>query len=315
MRAPKKTNIRRSLAPRKLSDFSPTEFENLLFDLIIAKGMVNVVWRTPGADGGRDIEAESVQTDASNTQAFAKWYIECKKYSGSVDWPTIHPKLAYADSAGAEYLLLCTTSKFTPQAINCCNQWNQTHRYPKVRLWAGHDLSTQLGQYPDLKYRYGLTTIPATPGRSIVALSLALSKTIGSYYSASAKAKTAPDRMLRAAFAIAILLQLRMEDIANDGAINYRPLQSKDDLAIEADFTGTPQAIDEPALAAFCSYLCALTRARLMITFPKQGSYTIGGYGKFDDILNRYREAFSAIALWGNFEFTFSSSEVRVKQR
>lgn len=301
--------------PRKLSDFSPTEFENLLFDLVIAKGMVNVVWRTPGADGGRDIEAESLQTDASNTQAFTKWYIECKKYSGSVDWPTIHPKLAYADSAGAEYLLLCTTSKFTPQAINCCSQWNQTHRFPKVRLWAGHDLSIHLEQYPDLKYRYGLATIPSTPGKSIVALSLALSKTIGSYYSASVDSSTAPDRMLRAAFAIALLLQLRMEDIENDGTINYRPLQATDDLAIEADFKGTPVSIDEPALAAFIGYLCALTKTRLTVTFSRQGSYTVSGYGKFDDVLNRYREGFSAIALWGSFEFTFNSSEVRVRQR
>ena len=121
--------------------------------------------------------------------------------------------------------------------------------------------------------------------------------------------------MLRAAFAIAQLLQLRMEDIDTDGAINFRPLQSTDDLAVEVDFLGTPQDIDEPALAAFCSYLCALTKARLTLTFSRRGSYTISGYGKFADLLHRYRDAFSAIALWGDFEFTFSSSEVRVKQR
>jgi hypothetical protein len=34
---------------------TPTEFENLVFDLLISRGMVNVAWRTPGADGGRDI--------------------------------------------------------------------------------------------------------------------------------------------------------------------------------------------------------------------------------------------------------------------
>ena len=80
---------------RRLGSITPTEFENLLYDLVIQRGMVNVAWRTPGADGGRDIEAQSVQRDFSGTQTVQKWFIECKRYTGSVDWPTIYGKLAY----------------------------------------------------------------------------------------------------------------------------------------------------------------------------------------------------------------------------
>jgi hypothetical protein len=32
-------------------------FEELCFDLLVAEGFVDVNWRGPGADGGRDIEA------------------------------------------------------------------------------------------------------------------------------------------------------------------------------------------------------------------------------------------------------------------
>lgn len=308
-------NPRLISSPRSLGDLLPTEFENLIYDLMVAKGMVNVVWRTPGADGGRDIEAESVQRDASGTQSFAKWYVECKKYTGSVDWPTIHPKLAYADAARAEYLLLCTTSKFTPQAVNCCNQWNDARRFPKLRLWAGHDLKTQLAQFPDLEYRYGLAATQTSPGRSIVALALALSKTVGSYYSSVATGHTPANRMLRAAYALALLMQIRMEDIEARGVITPRLLKTTNGLAIDADFVGIPQGLDEPALAAFCAHLCALTREHLTVTFSKGSTYTITGYKNFSDILNRYRGAFAAIALWGDFEFTFSDTEIWVKQR
>lgn len=306
---------RRISSPRSLSDLSPTEFENLIYDLMIAKGMVNVVWRTPGADGGRDIEAESVQQDASGFQSFAKWYVECKRYSSSVDWTTIHPKLAYADSARAEYLLLCTNSKFTPQAVNCCNQWNEARRFPKLRLWAGHDLATHLASFPDLEYRYALAATQTSPGRSIVALALALSKTVGSYYSSVVTGHEPANRMLRAAYAIALLMQVRMEDIDARGAITLRPLRITDGLALDADLVGRPQGLDEPALAAFCSHLCALTREHLTVTFHNRGTYAITGYDNFSDILNRYRDAFAAIAFWGDFEFTFSDTEIWVKQR
>lgn len=300
---------------RELSDLSPTEFENLIYDLMIAKGMINVVWRTPGADGGRDIEAESVERDASGAQGFSKWYVECKRYGTSVDWPTIHPKLAYADAAEAEYLLLCTNSKFTPQAVNCSNQWNTRHRYPKIRLWAGHDITANLAQFPDLQYRYGLISAQSSPGRSIVALSLALSKSIGTYYSSVATPDQPSNRMLQAAFAIALLLQVRMEDIETRGAITRRTLVGTDDLSIDADFVGTPQGVDEPALVAFCSYMCALTRRRLAVTFTDQNKYTLTGCCGFSDIFSRYRETFSSIALWGDLEFTFTDTEIKVVQR
>lgn len=305
----------RSKSTLELGDLSPTQFENLIYDLVIAKRMVNVLWRTPGADGGRDIEAQSVLVDASGTQTATKWYIECKKYSGSVDWPTIHPKLSYADAAGADYLLLCTTSKFTPQAVNCCEQWNRARRYPQLRLWAGHDIAAQLSQFPDLKSRYGLQSALSTPGKSLVSLSLAVSKAIGSYYSATVSPTNPAHRMLQAAFSMALLLQLRMEDIEHLGGIANRPLQSTSDLPIDVQVVGSPQAVDEPALAAFCGYLSALAKTRLNLTFTGPGSYTIDGYDKFSALLNRYRDAFSAIALWGDIEFTFSDSEVKVKQR
>ena len=111
-----------------LLDLSSTEFENLIFDLVKIKGAENVSWRTPGADGGRDIDSYIYETDFSGVVHPKKWYIECKRYASSVDWPTIYSKLAYAVSNNADYLLMCSTSKYTPIALNEVEKHNELHR-------------------------------------------------------------------------------------------------------------------------------------------------------------------------------------------
>ncbi|MFE1574031.1 hypothetical protein ACFIQG_19775 [Comamonas odontotermitis] len=35
---------------KKLREIDDTDFENLVFDLMTAQGMLSVTWRTPGAD-------------------------------------------------------------------------------------------------------------------------------------------------------------------------------------------------------------------------------------------------------------------------
>ena len=82
----------------KLKALTPGQFENLVYDLVTSAGLRNAVWRTPGSDGGRDIEGEMATTDFSGFHTITKWYVECKRYAASVDWPTVWEKIAYADS-------------------------------------------------------------------------------------------------------------------------------------------------------------------------------------------------------------------------
>jgi len=55
------------LAVRNFSDLAPSEFENFSFDILNAAGVRNLTWRTPGADGGRDIEGSIFVTDFSGS--------------------------------------------------------------------------------------------------------------------------------------------------------------------------------------------------------------------------------------------------------
>jgi hypothetical protein len=96
-----------------LKALTPQEFENFAYDLLLLSGMRNLVWRTPGADGGRDLEGEFSTIDFSGDHATQRWYIECKRYKSAIDWPTVHEKLAIAENHRADFLLFVTTSNFS----------------------------------------------------------------------------------------------------------------------------------------------------------------------------------------------------------
>jgi len=122
---------------KKLLSLSAVFFENLVYDTVTALGLENAVWRTPGRDGGRDIEGSFFVSDLSGFRHPQRWYVECKKYASSVDWPTIHEKLAYAESHGADFLLLVTTASVSPQGTDEINRWNAGHHKPQIRVWNG----------------------------------------------------------------------------------------------------------------------------------------------------------------------------------
>jgi len=129
----------------------------LIYDLLIRRGLGNVKWRTPGADGGRDIEGEFAVYDFSGATRPERWYVECKRYRSAVDWPTVHGKLAYAHNQGADYLLIATTSSLSPAARDEVSLWNRTQRRPAIREWGGVEIERYLSADPLLTEKYGLS--------------------------------------------------------------------------------------------------------------------------------------------------------------
>lgn len=302
---------------RDLSDLSPTEFEHLIFDLMVARGMANVTWRTPGADGGRDIEGTIFEQDFTGLQTSKKWYVECKRYTSSVDWPTIYGKIAYADSNQADVLLLCTSSLFTPTAVTHVDNWNRARKQVSIRLWPKHELELRLQQHPDLLLKYGLSDTPSTPGATFVSLALALSKSVSSHYSKLIFEDEKPDLMLQASNALAYLLLVRMEDIEREGRINPRPFRPTSELLENWEFEGTPPEIDDLGATAFLAYLTALTKSKLKIKAITSDSSCIAADPALNlvEIVTRYKAVFSAIATWGDFEYTINNSDIMLRSR
>lgn len=298
---------------RSLLDLSPTEFENLTFDLVISMGLKNVAWRTPGADGGRDIEAEESVRDFSGVHTSKKWFIECKRYSGSVDWPTIYGKLSYADNNRAEYLLMCTTSQFTPTAISQANDWNFQRRNTKIRLWPKQTLEHQLLSYPDIQLKYGLISTPNSPGQTIVNIALALSKTVATHYSNLVFSEETPDQMLEASRCLSELITQRMTDLTEKSRITPVFKANKNDAS--ATYTGESFKIDQYGFQALSKYLFALSK--LPLTFDGISDYQCKAQvdPKHIEIIERYSEVFEAIATWGDFEIQKGPDFISISQR
>lgn len=152
------------MALRTLDSLTPREFENLTFDLVRASGMKNVQWRTPGSDVGRDIEGTWTEVDFSGAHTVSRWYIDCKRYGSSIGWPTVWDKLAYADSQGADYLLIVTQSTATPQCLDQINLWNGANRRPQIRVWSRHEVLVRIKQAPSVAVAYSLHDAPSAPG-------------------------------------------------------------------------------------------------------------------------------------------------------
>lgn len=135
---------------------APDQFENMTFDLLQAAGLRNLVWRSPGADGGRDIEGTFTSIDFSKHYQHQQWYVECKRYSSSIDWPTVWQKIAYAESRAADFLLLVTNSNPSPNCENEIKAWNDRRGSATVRVWRGYELEGILKNYPHVAAKYGL---------------------------------------------------------------------------------------------------------------------------------------------------------------
>lgn len=300
---------------RRLEKLSPTEFENLIFDLTVLRGATNVNWRTPGADGGRDIEASVAYRDFSGAQLTQKWFIECKRYAvASIDWPTIYQKVAYADSLQAEVLLMCTTSKFSVPAVTQVEAWNSSRRSPVIRLWPRHEIDLQLKSCPDLLVKYGLSSVPTMPGKSIVALALALSKSVSSHYSRLVFGGMETDRMVEAAQALAEFLSQRMEELERSGQIQP---PSRFSLAASLGAFASSDGfvkIDEAGLRAFVKYLAALAPQGIKVNPGSATSCYVSSATAIGPIIRRYLPVFSAIALWSNFAFVVANKRIEIKQ-
>ena len=200
----------------KLKALTPTQFENVVYDLVTAAGLRNAVWRTPGSDGGRDIEGEMPTVDFSGFSAASKWYVECKRYATSVDWPTVWEKIAYADSHEADFLLVVTTSALSPLCKSEISTWNAKRRKPALRFWEGPNLEQMLDHHPAILVKHGLSTDARLAPASFMSLAQQTSKVIQAAYG-TAEADGRDNPALEAASALAELLTAKIKDAENGG--------------------------------------------------------------------------------------------------
>jgi hypothetical protein len=301
---------------KKLSNLSTAQFENLVYDTVTALGLENAVWRTPGRDSGRDIEGVFFVSDLSGFRQAQHWYIECKKYASSVDWPTIHGKLAYAESHRADFLLLVTTASVSPQGVDEMRRWNLQHQYPKVRAWSGYQLVQILEQMPQLQLRYGLVTHSTSKAAASLfpLANMTLKFSQAAYSEAFFKNATTPP--IEAAAALADLSTRRFEQVENGETWGPEPLQQAD---IYEWLSAQDQALFQPfdrycIRALVAAYRCMVKGCTVTASANRPVGVRLSADGQ-RPLSREQRRDLEMISRWGNCEISFDRTTLCIRKR
>ncbi len=299
----------------KIKALDPTQFENLVFDMLLEKGMSNLVWRTPGADGGRDIEGTFSVLDISGYVLTQRWYIECKRYKASVDWPTIYGKLAYADNHGADYLLMATSSSYSPNAITETERWNKKGLRPQIRLWPVSQLEIELKSAPNTAYKYGFeknlnsSALPYLTLVKEIAKQLAISESIKVFNDVIV------EKEILAAKELAWLVYGRVSQKDEHGFFTSSLRHEDDDSILIGNYKYSGIiSVDLFSLRAMVAYIALGDGMNSGEVIFEKDKATI-----IPDKLSKFSPAqlkvIESIASWGNLYVTYNARGVTVNQQ
>ncbi len=299
----------------KLKKMQDLKFENLSFDILSLRGIENLVWRTPGRDGGRDLEGSLIRVDFAGETTVEKWYFECKRYTSSISWPTVFEKIAYAQSADADYLLILTSSNFSPQCRDEVTRWNSTHRRPQVREWPGYYISTILEAHPQILLKYSLGGKPKNLPRSTLELSLEIAKSTQAAYSASELGQSSASYIELAA-CLSDLLTGRLQDFGVEGRLVLEVFRGTTDAFPWLTIVGaSPPPIDRLAIRALLSAIHLSNRTPLILEIASPNSVEIRSDSKPIQIPGTLHRLIKEICFWGDIEIQNKTNRIHVIQR
>jgi hypothetical protein len=261
----------------KVSGLTPTEFENLVFDVVRALGFRNVVWRTPGADGGRDIEGYLQASDPTGFLQTQKWHIECKRYKSSINWPTIWEKVAHADSLRADVLFLVTNSTPSPTCETRIAEWNSERRRPAIRVWRGYNFPSILRSNVDIAVGHGIVAPDLEPNGLGAVLALELAKLVQSAHGAI-EFESGSKSAIEAASALAELLEHRLRDLQQYGRFQKGPKLSRSSLPDWLKISDEYDEVEEVSFRALAALIRHFTQSDVIDAraTSKQWTFSFG---------------------------------------
>lgn len=296
----------------KISKLSPTQFENLTYDLIRAAGFRNLTWRTPGSDSGRDIEAEFHLKDASGMDSTQRWYVECKKYAKSISWPVVFEKVSFAKNHRADYLLMVSNNNPSPSCENEISIWNSVNNL-QIRFWRGYDLEHIISQHDSIAAKYGFSLRKEKMLLSVFPLSL-ISVKLSAAATAAAEFSQPLGASLNAASAVGELLLSKISQIEATGrphSIVSDASSAVDDCIFSED--AKYYRIDSLSFRAIvelykhlrqCDSMSISLDGDSLLLAPSASKLSLSRSGEKD---------LEQVALWGDIELTYGQN-LRVRR-
>lgn len=286
---------------RTFADLSPTEFENFVFDILSSSNVRNLTRRTPGSDGGRDIEGEIFVQDFSGFNLRQRWYFECKRYSSSLDWPLVYAKVAHADTNGADFLLVVTNSMPSPACESQIANWNNSRRSPQIRFWRGYELDFIAGQYPAVASKYGLRLPPEPLVGEFLDAALEIAKISQAAYAAAVLGTDALPA-IEASSALSELFSLRATQIGKFGRFVDLDQEQQCQLYPWVD-TANPLRANSTAVRACLSvFRFVLGANRVRIERVQDSLLIVPMSFRAHTVTATSRRLLAIVAVWSNVE-------------
>lgn len=154
-------------------NLTPTQFEELCFDLLGELGFTDISWRkgtdleSSPADQGRDIEASHIRKDVDGRPIAEKWFVECKHYKKGVPPTALQGALAWAEAEGPDTLMIAVSGFLSNPTKEYLEKYKAA-RNPRfrIRIWESKDLEQMLFGRPKLLNKFGLA--PRFPYQGIL---------------------------------------------------------------------------------------------------------------------------------------------------
>jgi hypothetical protein len=298
---------------RRMKAMHPTEFENLTYDLLFLSGIRNLNWRTPGSDGGRDLEGDYPVIDFAGDHVNQKWYVECKRYAKSINWPTVHEKLAVAQNHQADFLLFVTTANFSPQCRNEVDRHNRKGGSVQIRIWPFFKIDQLLSVHGQLAVKYGLKSAPhalTTDFRTIV---IEITKLAQSTYAASTfEQPTTVRAELLASFSE--LLAARFQDVNAHGKFvvtKFRP--ERDSFEWCKPFPLPAATFDQTTLRAALSTIRAVAKIDELDCAVSGSNVIVQSIANAKDVQSS--QLFALVETFGMINATISENKITLTAR
>ena len=135
------------------SNVTPSQFEELCFELLLETGYEKLIWRQGGADSGRDIEGYFQYQNPLVGVIQEKWFFESKCYKAGVPPEELNSKIAWADAEKPKHLVFFISSYLSNNARIWLEKIKSDKPY-QIHLIEGKQLKQLLLKYPDIIAKY-----------------------------------------------------------------------------------------------------------------------------------------------------------------
>lgn len=144
-------------------DMTPTQFEELCFNLLHEIGFVNLDWRkgtgksSSPADRGRDIVCQLEREDIDEAKMLETWFVDCKHYQKAVPPKELDNLLTWSQADLPDVALFIVSNFLSNGAKDHLQNYRTNRRPPfKIKYWERPRLEKWVAGNERLIKRYSL---------------------------------------------------------------------------------------------------------------------------------------------------------------